>query len=49
MKFFVRVINGVTLQRSRAIGAYGKRGGGEQFQILNFERGVTFHRGVPFK
>lgn len=43
----VIVPKGVTLQRSRALGAFGMRGGLEQFQILNFEPGIQFLPGVP--
>jgi len=43
----VIVPRGVTLQRSRALGAFGQRGGLEQFQILNFESGIQFFPGVP--
>ncbi len=44
----VIVPRGVTLQRSRTLGAFGQRGGLEQFQILNFEPGIQFLPGVPF-
>jgi len=45
----VTVPRGVTLQRSRALGAFGKRGGLEQFQILNFDSKIIFHPGVPLR
>ncbi|NOU61920.1 hypothetical protein ELS83_19150 [Marinifilum sp. JC070] len=45
----VIVPEGVTLQRSRTLGAFGKRGGLEQFQILNFEPKIKFLPGVPLK
>ena len=45
----VTVPAGVTLQRSRALSAFGKRGGLEQFQILNFDSRIIFHPGTPFK
>ncbi|MGQ1911816.1 hypothetical protein ACT3CE_18835, partial [Marinifilum sp. RC60d5] len=45
----VIVPEGVTLQRSRTLGAFGKRGGLEQFQILNFEPRIKFLQGVPLK
>ena len=43
----VIVPRGVTLQRSRALPAFGQRGGLEQFQILNFEPGIQFLPGAP--
>jgi RHS repeat-associated protein len=45
----VSVPGGVTLQRSRAIGAFGKRGGLEQFEILNYDSRIIFHPGTPLK
>lgn len=44
----VVVPEGVILQRSRALPAFGKRGGLEQFQILNFDSRVIFGPGLPF-
>ena len=44
----VIVPSGVFLQRSRALPAFGKRGGLEQFQILNFDSRIIFKPGVPF-
>lgn len=45
----VTVPSGVTLQRSRTLGAFGRRGGLEQFQILNFDSRIIFHPGVPLR
>jgi len=45
----VTVPKGVILQRSRTLSAFGKRGGLEQFQILNFEPGIIFHPGILLK
>lgn len=45
----VTVPNGVVLQRSRAIAAFGRRGGLEQFQILNFDSRIIFHPGIKLK
>ena len=45
----VTVPSGVDLQRSRALRAFGRRGGLEQFQILNFDSRIIFHSGVPLK
>jgi RHS repeat-associated protein len=39
---------GTRLQRSRALPAFGKRGGLEQFQILNHEPNIVFGKGVKF-
>ena len=45
----VTVPRGVTLQRSRALSAFGKRGGLEQYQILNYDSRIIFHKGMPLK
>ena len=48
----VLVPAGNRLQRSRALPAYGKRGGAEQFQILEADlnkAGIIYGEGVPFK
>ncbi len=44
----VTVPAGVTLQRSRALPAFGKRGGLEQFQILNRDSRIIFNPGILF-
>jgi hypothetical protein len=43
----VIVPEGAMLQRLRALPAFGKRGGLEQFQILNFDSRIIFQPGVP--
>jgi hypothetical protein len=45
----VTVPSGITLQRSRALGAFGRRGGLEQFQILNYNSRIIFYPGVPLR
>lgn len=45
----VTVPSGVILQRSRALPAFGGRGGLEQFQILNYDPRIIFHQGIPLK
>lgn len=45
----VTVPKGVILQRSRVLPAFGKRGGAEQFQILNFEPNIIFGPGKKFR
>ena len=45
----VRVPAGTRLQRSRALPAFGRRGGAEQFQLLDEIPNANFGPGVPFK
>jgi RHS repeat-associated protein len=45
----VSVPSGVILQRSRALPAFGRRGGLEQFQILNYDSRIRFNKGVRLK
>ncbi len=47
----VTVPEGVVLQRSRALPVpeWGRRGGLEQFEILNKDSRIVYHPGVPFK
>jgi hypothetical protein len=42
----VTIPEGVILQRSRALPAFGKRGGLEQFQILNYDPRIIFNKGI---
>lgn len=45
----VFVPEGTMLQRSRALGVFGHRGGGEQFRLLETLPDASFLPGVPFK
>ena len=45
----VLVPAGTRLQRSRALPAFGRRGGKEQFQLLDKIPNESFGPGVPFK
>mgnify|MGYP007127673091 CR=1 FL=1 len=45
----VYVPGGTVLQRSRALGVFGHRGGAEQFRLFEFLPSENFGPGVPLK